>query len=147
MPKPRVITEQEDFPVKPSDINAAEHMWEAFGNTETDVSAGYIVRLMQEKGDWVPFTYGELNAFYQKTCKPSGGGYIENYIFNHLIGPFEQYNARELWTEHLDVVVPEREHTGRYEDGDVFRVTDEFVFRCYRSAAIPRMKPASQPVG
>ena len=86
MPKPRVIADNEDFPIKPADIDASKHLWEAFGNGETETSAGYIVRLMQEKGRWQPFTYAEINDFYQRTCTAKHPG---DFTFNREKGSIE----------------------------------------------------------
>ena len=149
MPKPRVITEQEDFPIKPSDIYAAEYMQDSFNNLETDISAGYIVSLLQEKGDWVPFTYGEINAHYQKTCSSKNPG---NFLFNHLLGEFRVFRGPDHlnYLDHLDVVVREgdEDNSGKkIQDTDVFRVTDQFVFRAYCSRPIPRMRPVPQTAG
>jgi hypothetical protein len=145
MPTPKVITEAEDFPIKPSDINAAEYMWDSFDNMETDISAGWIIRLLQEKGnEWVPFTYGELNAYYRKNCKAQNVG---NYTFNHLLGEFAVCKRGKRYFERMDVVVREgdEKNTGQnIQDTDVFRVTNQFVFRAYASRPIPRMKPVLQ---
>lgn len=149
MPKPRVITENEDFPIKPSDINASEYMWDAYGNVETDISAGYIIRLLQEKGDWLRFTYGELNAYYKKTCTPSKGGCLGNYTFNRLLGEFHVLSIRGDYSDRLDVVVREggeKNHGYDIKDTDVFLVTDQFIFRAYSSRPMPRMKPVPHEV-
>ena len=138
MRQPNVITEDHDFPIKPQDIDATKYMWDAFGNRETDNSAGHIVRLMQRKGDWLPFTYAEIKAFYRETIDDG-----IDFSFNHLLRPFTVRKGGETFTERLDVIVCSRieVHEGaRILDEDVFRVTDEFVFACYRSTGITRVK-------
>jgi hypothetical protein len=133
LPKPRVIVEGEDFPIKPHDINAEEFLSEAFGNMESEISAGYIVRLMQGKGDWKPFTYVELNEFYKRTCNTKG--YVGRYSFNHLIDDFWVVSVNGNYFDRLDVIV---------KDGDNYFVTDQFILRCYMSQPIPRTKPAAR---
>ncbi len=140
----RVITGQEDFPVRPSDIDASKHLFDAFENMETEISAGHIIRLMQQKGDWEPFTYGELNSFYQKSC---GAGHVGSFTFNHLLGSFRVFRRGESYSERLDVVVREGDEKNdgyNIQDKDVFRVTDQFVLRSYMSGPIPRMKSVPQ---
>ncbi|MEQ1561740.1 MAG: hypothetical protein ABL899_03435, partial [Nitrospira sp.] len=83
MPQPRVIEEDEDFPIKPGDIDATRHLWDAFGNQETEVSAGYIIRMMQQQGDWKPFTEEEIDAFYRFKATRA-----RRFSFNNLIGEF-----------------------------------------------------------
>lgn len=146
MPKPRMITDDEDFPIKPADIKS-DDLGDPFGDQETNFSAAYIVRFMQESGGWVPFTYAQVNAFFQET-----EGHVGVFPFRHLLGYFtvwtDQYKSHQ---DRLDVVVRDAsenaESWGNVKDTDVFRVTDEFVLRCYRSAGIPRMKPTAQPIG
>lgn len=88
----------------PADIDASKHMFDAFGNNETEVSAGYIVRLCQRKGNWTSFTEEEIEAFYQEAGH-------RDFWFNNLISGG--------W------IVK--------EDG-CYLVTPEFIGRCYRSS-------------
>ena len=90
---------------QPRDINAGRHFWNSFDNREREISAGWIVELCQRNGSWRPFTLDELQAFYSKT-------HNENFWFNGL--------------DHLGYVV-------LGEDG-LYRVTAEFVRRCYKSS-------------
>jgi hypothetical protein len=130
MPKPRVIEPTEDFPIMPTDIDLSDHMWDAFGNQETEISARYLMRLAQKRGDWLPFTREEIEALYNEAG-------FQRFGFNHLIGEFRVHRAGNSWWERLDVIV---ERDGK------FYFTDEFVTRCYRSRPIPRLRVA-EPVG
>jgi hypothetical protein len=65
-------------PIQPADIDIGRHFHDAFGHSETEVSAGYLVRLAQVKGGWVPFTKEEIEAFYQKSGH-------HDFWFNRLI--------------------------------------------------------------
>lgn len=92
---------------KPEQINTTEHFWDAFGHSETEISARHIVRLMQKRGTgWAPFTFGEINDLYQTIVEIS-----IDYTFNRL--------TREGWV---------------VQEGDLYRVTYDFVYRCHLSS-------------
>jgi hypothetical protein len=74
-----LIEEVADFPIKPSDINATAHLYNAYGNNETEVSAGHIIRMCQEKGSWGPFTADEIEEFYHRVSSHTG------FSFNQLV--------------------------------------------------------------
>lgn len=99
----RIIDNQ--FPITPNHINADTHLWDAFNHSETEVSAGWIVRMLQHRGKgWEPFTLSEIEKFYSQKHK-------NGFTFNKLI-------------THGWIV----EHDGQ------FFVTDEFVCRCLVSS-------------
>lgn len=53
------------YPIKPSDINIGRHFWNAFGKTEKEVSARWIVEFCQKNGDtWDEFSVADLEALY-----------------------------------------------------------------------------------
>ena len=103
-----IVTDKNDYPIQPRHINAKRHFWDAFGNNETEISAGYIVRLCQKLGGWVPFTREQIEAFYNEA------GHTD-FWFNRLRGQR---------TEDFIVLG---------EDGK-FRVTHEFIARCHKSS-------------
>jgi hypothetical protein len=144
MPRPKAITDEEDFPIKPSDINTSGPLWGAFGNSETETSARYILNLMQASGDWREFTYKELSDIHDK----AGNG--PSYHFNHLIGEFKVVRSTDSYLDSLDVIVCTKkvdESAYGDNDDDTYRVTDEFVTRCFLSARIPRLKaPVAESV-
>lgn len=74
-----LVEEVADFRIKPGDINANQHLSEAYGHYETEISAGYIIRMCQEKGSWEPFTQEEIKKFYQKA------GHQDGFTFNQLV--------------------------------------------------------------
>ena len=110
-----------DYPVGPDKIDASKHLYDAFGNRETEISAGYIVRMLQEKGSWDPFTNEEIEEFYTKS------GHTDGFTFNALIEPL---------TERL---FDGRTHTVgggwiiQRPDGK-FEVTEEFVRKAFESS-------------
>lgn len=99
------ITDPANYPIKPSDIDATKHFFDAFGSTETEISAGHIVVFCQRRGGWSPFTQAEINAHYYKQTGHA------NFCFNSL-------------------------DTSGYivKDGDIYRVTHEFVATCFASS-------------
>jgi len=76
----RIVTAEENYLIQPQNIDASAHLWDSFGNTETEISAGWVIRFLQERGEgWKPFTYAEINAFYERKSKFKGFG------FNRLV--------------------------------------------------------------
>jgi hypothetical protein len=54
-----------DTIIKPEDIDTDRRIWEAFGHRETEVSARWIVRFCQARGEgWEPIPLDELDKFY-----------------------------------------------------------------------------------
>jgi len=102
-----VLSHNVRCPVKPRHINTKAYFWDAFGNTETDVSANYIVQFCQKKGGWYPFTKKEIDDFYQSI------GHTDGFTFNHLID--------DGWV---------------VENAGVYRVTLEFVARVWASSPV-----------
>jgi hypothetical protein len=114
--------------ISPKDINAKSHFWEAFGNDETEVSANWIVRYMQEKGKWVPFTEEEIRDFQNKTCKVD---YQREFYFNNLLE--HESDGRTIkngkWIK--------QNENGKLE------ITADFVYRCYNSSPASTTSPSS----
>lgn len=93
--------------IRPDDIKADRHMFDAFGHNETEVSAGWIVRFCQHRGQgWAPIPLSELEAFYHTRL-----GRVERFHFNRL-------------TAHGYVTV----------EGDVVHLTTRFVAQCYAAS-------------
>jgi len=65
--------------IKPGQVDATKHLYDAFDNNETEVSAHYIVLLCQERRGWFPFTLEEIESVY--TRRGPGDG----FTFNHLV--------------------------------------------------------------
>lgn len=54
-----------DTKIKPEDINTTRHFFNGFGHRETEISANWIVRFCQKRGEgWKPFMLSELEKFY-----------------------------------------------------------------------------------
>jgi len=53
--------------IRPSNIDASGHLFNAFDSNEREVSAGWLVRFCQERGgdDWRPYDHADLLAYYQ----------------------------------------------------------------------------------
>lgn len=100
--------------ITPHDIATPKggHFWGAFDNCETEISARWIVRFCQERGDWSPFTLADIEEFYNR------GGY-QNFRFNWLLD------------EHRGWLVIRDEGTER-----TYQVTNDFIYRCYKAAPV-----------
>jgi hypothetical protein len=94
-----------DYPIRPSDISTKEHFFDAFNNSETEVSAKWLVRLAQKNGDWRDFTKAEIDEFSK-----------QDFWFNRLLddGSYEP---------------PIRKN----EDG-TYSFTHKFVTKCFLSS-------------
>lgn len=68
------------YPVRPNHINAQRHLFGGFGNRETEISAGWVVRFCQQRGaGWQPFTEADINGFYHTN------GQLGEFWFNGLV--------------------------------------------------------------
>lgn len=93
------------YPVRPEHINASVHFWNAFGNSETEISANWIVRFAQKLGGWKPFSAEQIETFYNESGH-------RGFSFNRL----------------LDGSV-----VRKFDDG-MYRVTHDFICLCFGSA-------------
>ncbi|MEY4723648.1 MAG: hypothetical protein RLZZ324_1161 [Candidatus Parcubacteria bacterium] len=140
-----IVPVAQTFVVTPEMIQPGQ-FWSAFGNTETEVSALWIVRYMQRQGKgWMPFTYAALDAFYRETRAASltaqgrqtAAEQLGHYTFNELIDT--RHERGGTMTQQGYVIA----------SGDgTLRVTREFVMRCYLSspADLPEGLPETFPV-
>lgn len=93
------------IPIDPADIRADRHFYDAFDNSETEISAGWIVRFCQErKQGWKPFTYKQIDAFY------ASKGVKDGFTFNRLIPSFIVQKGRRYY------------------------ITPQFVGKCYTAS-------------
>ena len=75
---------------KPSELKLCQY-WDTFGNSETEVSAYWVVWFLQERDKgWEPFTYGEIDDFYNKKRGKKGHA-KEHFSFNRLL-PGDPYH-------------------------------------------------------
>jgi hypothetical protein len=118
VPKYNIVSGE--FAIMPRDMPSEfDHLWSAFKNSETEVSAAYILRYCQQQGDWTPFTIEQINAFYQRKPKHS------EFTFNRLVEPDWNYGMpgeRNLTGGGWIVLV----------DG-LHYVTDDFIYCVHRS--------------
>lgn len=86
-----LVEQAKGFTITPGDIDSSQHFGDAFGNNETEVSAGYIVRMCQEKGSWTPFTDEEIETFYRRVSGRTG-----RFTFNQLVEPQKVYGIKDM---------------------------------------------------
>lgn len=124
-----IVTHESNFQIQPDDIDTPPggHFWGAFDNTETEVSARYVVRLCKRKGGWHPFSHDEIERFYNESGH-------RGFSFNRLIRPgtaFYILKGRVLegggWIIEID---------------GLYYVTDDFIFRCFQSTQVKKSAPA-----
>ncbi|HRY62520.1 MAG TPA: hypothetical protein P5056_02000 [Candidatus Paceibacterota bacterium] len=99
--------EGRNYPIRPKHINTKRHFFSAFGRAEPESSAALIVRLCQTRGGWLPFTQEEIDGFIGK-----------DFYFHDLCG-FDHRNPGNM------VILG---------DDDKYRVTHEFIVRCFQSS-------------
>ena len=105
-----IINGNEEPLIAPKDINTSQHFWNAFGHSETEVSANWIVRFCQYRNQgWLPFTVEELECFYQEKL-----GKKEKFWFNRLHTDYSQSLLRI--------------------ENNVVHVSRSFVAKCYASS-------------
>jgi len=130
----RIITTGENFPVQPHHINAAAPFVGAFDNVETEISAGWIIRFLQERRQgWAPFTYDEINAFYARKWE-------DGFRFNRLVeAEMVPPSLARAFAGHHDQRIPVgggwivRGADGKYS------ITVDFVTRCFGSSPASRV--------
>lgn len=131
MSEKRIVTNPEEFPIQPEQIDASHHLFNAFDHKETEVSAGWIIRFLQERGkSWAPFTYDEINTFYSRKHK-------DRFTFNRLINAeMVPPSLARAFGGHHDPQVPKG---GGWIIKDVdgsYHMTDDFITRCFRSSPV-----------
>ncbi len=95
-----------NYPIQPDHIDASRHLFNALDHYETEVSAGYVIRMCQERGEgWAPFTGEQIEAYYQRA------GHKDGFWFNRLVS-----------------------HGWLTKDGDTYQVTHKFVTRCFNAS-------------
>lgn len=105
--------------IEPSDIDCSRHFFDAFGNSETEVSARWVVRFCQDRGDgWADFTYADIEEYYQSK------GMKDGFWFNKLFA---------MDCLHDKTFKPEN-NWDRHEESDIITIDFRFVARCYVSS-------------
>lgn len=106
---PTITVIDPDYRPAPEEIDATEHLWEAFNHVETETSARWLLRFAQARmSGWAPFTLAEIEAFYANRRR-------DGFTFNRLLtGGWIVRSAHA-------------------PDADVYLFTADFVRRCYES--------------
>lgn len=125
----QLVVDVPDFSIKPGDIDASKHLFDAYGNTETEISAGWIIRMCQQKGSWDPFTLEDIESFY-KAC-----GLKDGFTFNRLVNPGMGFFIKEGNVSVGGGWIVERD--GKYH------VTTVFVEAAYKSSPATLTSSAS----
>jgi len=129
----------EGYPIKPSMIDTSDHFWDAFGHSETEVSARWIVRFVQQRGgdDWRPFTYAEIDGFYRKKGRHDGFAFNRLLRENLASRPFVVFHPKGAVMGDTSTIAPlaGEEPGGLIMKGEChYSFTHEFVARCFKSS-------------
>lgn len=99
-----------------------EHLWNAFDENETEISAAYLLRLARTRGNWRPFTFEDINSLY-RACRKSKTAV---FTFNRLVEPGMHYGMPgERWLVGGGWIV--------LKNG-LYYFTDDFIRRVHESA-------------
>ena len=146
----KIIVGSETYPIQPNHINTdpttgpeGEHFFDAFNNTETELSARWLVRFAQQRDSgWEPFTLDEIETFYNE------GGY-KGFAFNRLVNAAQVFaNAAEAFGAMADspnsmaaVLTAANQPTVNVGGGwivagddEKYYFTHEFVSRCFQAS-------------
>lgn len=135
-----IITVGENFPIRPEHIDASQHLFGSFDHTETEVSAGWIVRFMQARGKgWMPFTFDEINKFYSTKYKE---GFTFNRLVEHEMIPPSLVRA---FAGYRDPLIPAGGGWIILGNDKKYYVTDDFVTRCFKSRPAKQQVAAQSP--
>lgn len=136
--------------IAPEDINAKKHLFESFDNMETEISAGWLVRFAQARGQgWAPFTLAEIEAFYHRKYPR------ESFEFNRLVDPQEVFdNPAQAFSVMMGAtgrtpaekaihamvessMLPKKKVGGGWiiKAGGKYHFTADFVMRCWNSSS------------
>ena len=116
------------YPIQPKHIDASKHLFGAFDHTETEVSAGWLVRFAQERdAGWTPFTLTDIGEYYARWIKTPFG-------FNRLVEPeLVPPSLLRALEGHRDPRVPRGGGWILKSEGK-YHFTHEFVSRCHGSS-------------
>ena len=124
----RILANCDSFPVQPCHIDASKHLFDAFDHSETETSAGWIIRFLQERNTgWQPFTLAEIQEFYSRKFDH---GFCFNCLVNTEMIPLSLARAFE---GHHDPRIPAGGGWIILGNDDKYYVTEEFVTSCFKS--------------
>ena len=100
------VVDPKSYPITPEHIDASKHLWNAFVSQEQEVTAGWLVRFVQDRGEgWTSFTAADINRYYHEQGRPE-----------------------QFWFNGLDIDGTLVQHDGH------FHFTHRFVSACYKSS-------------
>lgn len=128
MTEAEIVIAESQYPIQPQDIDASRHFSDAFDHMETEISAGWVIRFLQERGlGWEPFTREQIEAFYSKKHQ-------DGFLFNRLVEPeMVPPSLARGFSGHFDARVPVGGGWIVLEDGK-YCVTNDFIMRCHKSS-------------
>ncbi len=120
------------FPISPEDIDVSNHFFDSFEHMETEVSAWWLVRFAQHRGQgWTPFTDTEINMFY----RDQGTSKQRNFRFNRLVRPeMVSPNLARAFAGFVDTKVPKGGGWIIQSDDGLYHFTPDVIIRCFRSS-------------
>ncbi len=132
----RIVTHEENYPIQPKDIDGTKHFGRAFDNMETEISARWIIRFLQWRGEgWKPFTHQEIEAFYNR--KQQNG-----FTFNRLIKPETVPISLVRGLSECVARPPEKKQVGGgwivVSTENNYFVTEDFIQHCYKSSPMSK---------
>jgi hypothetical protein len=107
-----------------------EKYWGTFGNNETETSAYWVIWFLQERDrGWEPFTYGEIDDFYNSKFEGPRRR-RRRFSFNRLLpGTYNHISADNFfegppnWKPNPGGIKP----IGGEGRSEAYQVTDEFI--------------------
>lgn len=110
--------------IRPSHIDTSKCLFDAFGHSETEEAANWVVRFCKDRDDsWDPFTLDEIIAWRVKLGGP------ERFSFHRLVGSgitraeiemLDEEGNQVGWDQHQD-------------PGVKFHISDSFIRRCFKA--------------
>lgn len=114
----------------PGHFKTDDHYWNAFDHHETEVSARWVVRFLQERGQgWADFTIAEIREFYARKRKASGG-HDDGFTFNLLTESSRRVvsaRGNYMAPNEPGISVSPRTQYGRFEDTAICTILPHFV--------------------
>jgi len=117
----------------PEDFRTDTHYWDAFGNNETEISARWVIRFLQDRGKgWASFTFAEINTYYLTIMM----GVARDFTFNRLVeGSHNHMTAQSF---------PRGEQRANDScivvDGDTYTITDNFLAKLVSAKLLKKIE-------
>lgn len=117
-------------PIRPENIDSERPFCDGFDHRETEISAKWIVRFMQNQGrGWISFTLADIEAFYSQK-------HNDGFCFNRLVEPeMVPPSLARAFMGCDDERVPRGGGWIVLKDGRYY-VTNDFIVRCYNASPV-----------